>query len=186
MFCVVVHGPGIQRTPIHLGQSARGAYNVKVRLDRALAYEKMLDLFGDTLVTHLQTTESDHCAVLIRLQQSGIFQGRRRERPFRYENMWRRHETYESTVVSAWSVGCTSLRSVQASLGGMQAALQAWEREQFGSVRKELSRLRHHLEEIRYVPLSAVGSFQGGAWHHEPNLRAAGQRRNNGTATFSG
>jgi hypothetical protein len=75
--------------------------------------------------------------------------GRRRERPFRYENMWNRHETYESTVAAAWIPGCSSLEALHANLQGMQVTLSDWEREQFGSVRHELSSLCRRLEEVR-------------------------------------
>jgi hypothetical protein len=75
--------------------------------------------------------------------------GRRRERPFRYENMWNRHETYESTVAAAWIPGCSSLEALHANLQGMQVTLSNWEREQFGSVRHELISLRRRLEEVR-------------------------------------
>jgi hypothetical protein len=47
-----------------------GRHNVKVRLDRALADGSLLNLFGDSSVQHVQTTEFDHCAVLIHLRRS--------------------------------------------------------------------------------------------------------------------
>jgi len=43
----------------------QGRHNIKVRLDRGLATQDFLDLFRDVRVTHIQTTESDHCALLI-------------------------------------------------------------------------------------------------------------------------
>jgi hypothetical protein len=65
-------------------------------------------------VVHVQAAESDHCALLIRLQRTGWMHGhgRRRERPFRYKNMWNCHETYESTVAAAWVPGCSSLEAI--------------------------------------------------------------------------
>jgi hypothetical protein len=53
-----------------------GLRNVKVRLDRALMDGKMLDQFGDSIVTHVQMVESDHCALHIKLQMNGVMQGR--------------------------------------------------------------------------------------------------------------
>jgi hypothetical protein len=71
--------------------------NIEVCLDRAHADAKWVDMFGDSLVLHLQMTESDHCALLIRLRSTRtIHFGMPRERPFRYENMWRRHHTWRS------------------------------------------------------------------------------------------
>lgn len=78
---------GYYGTPYTWDNRRGKGQNIKVRLDRALADVKMLDLFGDSTVTHMQTTESDHCAILVELRNSGLLQGRQRERPFRYENM---------------------------------------------------------------------------------------------------
>jgi hypothetical protein len=47
--------------------------NVKTRL--ALADEKMLDLYGDSNVIHLQTAKSDHYAILIQLRTLFIING---------------------------------------------------------------------------------------------------------------
>jgi hypothetical protein len=109
---------------------------------------KMLDRFGDSTVTHVQTVESDHCALHIKLQMNGAMQGRL-QHPFRYENTWRRHETYNETVSTAWIPGCSSLLAVQNNLNSMQVVLKTWEREQFGSVRGELRQLRQQLEVVR-------------------------------------
>jgi hypothetical protein len=129
---------GYNGLPYTWDNRREGPANVKVRLDRALMDGKMLDLFGDSSVTHVQSTESDHCALLIKLQRNGELQGRRSQRPFRYENMWRRHEMYNETVNLAWVSGCSSLLVVQENLNGMQYALKSWEKEQFGSARAEL------------------------------------------------
>jgi hypothetical protein len=94
--------------------------NIKVRLDRCLADDCMLDIYGDSTVAHLQTTESDHCALLITLRRSGVVGTQRRSKPFRYENMWQRREVYEETMASAWMGGCSSLNDVHFSLGVMQ------------------------------------------------------------------
>jgi exonuclease III len=38
--------------------------NIKVRLDRGLANSGFLNMFKDTKVWHIQTTESDHCCLV--------------------------------------------------------------------------------------------------------------------------
>ena len=58
---------GFSGLPYTWDNRREGRHNVKVRLDRALGDDALLDQFGDTAVTHIQTTESDHCTVLIRL-----------------------------------------------------------------------------------------------------------------------
>jgi hypothetical protein len=144
---------GYNGLPYTWDNRREGRHNVKVCLDRAIVDDALLDMFGDSVVTHIQTTESDHCALLIRLQRTGWLQGQRRERPFRYENMWRRHENYETTVSTAWTTGCSSLEAIHSNLRGLQHTLSSWEWEQFGSVRKELGRLRSELERIRSCSL---------------------------------
>ena len=51
--------------------------------------------------------------------------------------------------------GSTSLEAVHANLKFMQGSLKTWERDHFGSVRNELSRLRRKLEETRAHTLYA-------------------------------
>jgi exonuclease III len=82
-----------------------GRSNIKVRLDRCLADEGMLDLFANSSVLHVQTTESDHCALLIKLCRFDVLGNRGHGKRFRYENTWQRHESYEHTVAAAWAGG---------------------------------------------------------------------------------
>jgi hypothetical protein len=44
-------------------------HNIKVRLDRAFANGSFLDLFQTIKVWHVQTTESDHCCLVVELFQ---------------------------------------------------------------------------------------------------------------------
>jgi hypothetical protein len=82
---------GFSGLPYTWDNKRGGASNIKVQLDRYLANEGMLDLYGDSLVSHIQTTESDHCALVIKLWRTGDRGNHTRGSPFRYENMWQRH-----------------------------------------------------------------------------------------------
>jgi hypothetical protein len=79
-------------------------------------------------------TESDHCALLV--TRNMFVTDRSKSKPFSYENMW-------------WISGGRHLISVQQSLTFMQGTMTAWEQDQFGSVWKELKKLRRRLEYIR-------------------------------------
>jgi hypothetical protein len=141
---------GFSDQPYTWDNRREGMANIKVRLDRALVNMAWLDLFHDTVVLHLQMAQSDHCGLLIHTcaEEATLRRGSRR-RPFKYENMWRRHESYFSTVSTAWSTGCTNLSDVVSNLGNVQHRLSMWDQEEFGSVRKELHHLNTCLEEER-------------------------------------
>ncbi|KAM0833451.1 hypothetical protein ACQ4PT_064250 [Festuca glaucescens] len=126
-----------------------GGDNVKARLDRVFGDDRFLRRFGATNVKHVQTSESDHCALLVEVA------GRPRQRPnkvlkpFRYENMWHRDPSYVEQVNSAWAMCGPGLRGVQTSLRNMQSSLQIWDKEVFGSVRNNLKKLQFQLEAVR-------------------------------------
>lgn len=122
----------------------QGDANIKVRLDRGLATADFLDLFHSVKVWHVQTTESDHCCLVLECSQGG--RGRRRRKGFRYENMWRRDPSYNTMVVTAWN--CSGSPTSE-NLGNVSSSLSTWAQTTFGSVRKELQRLRTELENVR-------------------------------------
>lgn len=97
-----------------------GIRNVKVRLDRALANAAFAARFKEMKVTHLQTTESDHCGLLIEFRRDRRGSARRR-RPFKYENMWRRDPSYANLVRETWGDGDTvqNMHQLQEALGYM-------------------------------------------------------------------
>lgn len=143
-----------------------GSHNIKVRLDRGLATRAFLDMFHEVRVTHIQTTESDHCALLIECTK--VRQRRGRRRNFRYENMWRRDPTCMDTVEKAWTPTDrpATLLQVRQQLGRVQGSLQIWEDTVFGSVRKEMTQRRKELERVR------AGSIGMGPSSQERRLMA--------------
>lgn len=128
----------------------QGGHNIKVRLDRAFANASFEDLFKKIRVVHEQTTESDHCCLVIECSRSNQGKGRRRRR-FRYENMWRRDPSYLWLVKESWGDAnhIQSMQQLQTKLGNMRASFQDWEASVFGSIRKELGSLRRDLEDER-------------------------------------
>ena len=55
------------------------AHNIKVRLDRGLANDDFLDLFREVKVWHVQTTISDHCALVVECLEHSLNRRRRSE-----------------------------------------------------------------------------------------------------------
>ena len=48
----------------------QGNNNIKVRLDRGLGDDRFMEAFDNIAIQHAQTTESDHCALVILIKRS--------------------------------------------------------------------------------------------------------------------
>lgn len=131
----------------------QGDRNIKVRLDRALADDKFMELYDNTMVSHVQTTESDHCAILVQIKKSDWMDDNGGHRPFRFENAWTRHSQYTEVVERSWIPVGSDLAAVADSLNIVRSKLKTWSREEFGSVNKQLKEMRQRLENIRFNSL---------------------------------
>ena len=80
---------------------------------------------------------------------------RRKSRSFCYEQMWQRRDDYVDFVNREWdpSIGEGDLLSLAASLEGLKSSLRTWDKDVFGSVRKELTTLREQIEQERNATL---------------------------------
>jgi hypothetical protein len=77
------------------------AWNVKARLDQAFGDNMFLDVMGGSEVFHVPLAETDHCGILVEVREKrppGRRRGRRKPKPFRYENMWKNHGEYMEFV----------------------------------------------------------------------------------------
>ena len=63
---------GYSGYPFTWDNRQQGRDNIKVRLDRAMVDETFMELFDNTGVQHIQTTESDHCALSIVIKKLTI------------------------------------------------------------------------------------------------------------------
>jgi hypothetical protein len=131
-------------------------HNIKVRLDRGFANAEFFNLFQSIRVWHIQTTESDHCCLLLDCRRGGSARSRRK-RAFRYENMWRRDPSYKDMVEQAWggSRDPGDMGQLAAHLDSMAGSMKDWEQSSFGSVRHDLTTLRKELEDERRASIHA-------------------------------
>jgi hypothetical protein len=77
-----------------------------------------MDVMGESEVFHIPLAESDHCGLLVQVRAKEPFghrRGRRKQKPFRYENMWRSHGKYMDFVNRSWDPGAGPLELVAAS-----------------------------------------------------------------------
>lgn len=142
-----LHDIGFMGLPWTYDNKQSGHRNVKVRLDRAVVSSDWSALFPEARVEHLVSPCSDHCSLLITMTKDEI--NTRVVKRGRYEAMWERESSIDQVVSEAWS------REVKQSLGDISLKLQEvmvslknWSHEKFGSVRKELEKLRCHLVEL--------------------------------------
>lgn len=115
-------------------------------------YSQFLDLFPETHVKHLMTEESDHQAILVRALETAPRTDGRGPRPFQYEEAWTRHEQYEAMVNEAWQEAGSGEHTVEAIwdwLGKMTGSMQWWAREVFGSIRRQITKLKTQLADAR-------------------------------------
>ena len=129
-----------------------GIENIKVRLDRATCTDTFLELFPETYVEHLVTEESDQQAILVRALETAPRARDRGPRPFQFEEAWTRHAQYDTMIAKAWSDTSTdenTVAGVWAKLSKMTGSMQHWAREVFGSIRRQISKLKTQLADAR-------------------------------------
>jgi hypothetical protein len=133
-----------------------GDSNVKARLDRALGNTELLADFSVARVQHVSMVESDHCAVLVRMQRKNKNRSQPGRRCFRYENVWQSHADYDTTVQRLWQENNVEggLEGISNTLRNMQKGLDGWGAQTFGNFKQKLSQLRKQLDRLR---LSSMG-----------------------------
>lgn len=124
----------------------RGTY---IRLDRGLSSADWLQLFPGAELEVLPTPTSDHNPLLIKLFPKREF--RRKQRPFRFEEMWLLDEQCNGVVEKAWNsvVSNGSFDILLAKIAACAAALTEWNRNHFGIVQKRVRDCEKKFKAIR-------------------------------------
>jgi hypothetical protein len=115
-----------------------GQDNVQARLDRATCDASFSEMFPAMVVEHITTEESDHLALLIRVQSAFPSHSSPNPRGFRYEEMWTRHDDYSAMVENAWE----QENQGGAELGGCGTELKEFQVACKGGVGPFLARFR--------------------------------------------
>jgi hypothetical protein len=68
--------------------------------------------------------------------------------------MWEIHESWTDTISSSWTTGgpTVGMEDLRAKLEHVSADLGSWDKNTFGSVRKEIWKLKLELERLRNDP----------------------------------
>jgi hypothetical protein len=141
-----LHDLGFSGLPWTYNNNQPGNRNVRVRLDRGVAYSEWSLLFPDAGTKHLGCVCSDHKMLLLSLaEEENQIRG---HKPFHYEIMWEREPSLSAEIEKSWlrrNPG-SDLGSVADNLKSMTAALKCWSIERFGHVTRKINELRKELE----------------------------------------
>jgi hypothetical protein len=120
--------------------------NVQVRLDRVVAAPSWSNWFPHVRLHHLISVSSDHCLILLDLEQ----EVEPRHNSLRYEIMWEREESLAQEIKASWERGgpVHQLGNVAGKLCEVMKTLQRWSFDKFGAVTKELEELKKKMEEL--------------------------------------
>jgi hypothetical protein len=143
-FCDL-HDLGYKGTPWTFDNKKEDNKNVKVRLDRAVASPSWTSHFLDANVTHLVSSRSDHCPILIDLEKS--CDRRNARKPWRYEIMWERDVSLFDEIEASWNNNppARNMRDINTKLTCMRGSLNGWKNRSFGSVGREITNLKREL-----------------------------------------
>jgi len=139
---------GFSGLPFTYDNRRAGARNVRVRLDRSLADDAWRDIYSAASVVHLVSPCSDHCPVLLSLTRE--VRNQPAKRALQYEIFWERDPALKEIIDREWrGLGhMPDLGAINTGLGSLMKKLHAWGRGKFGSVSRELARLRDKLETL--------------------------------------
>ena len=146
-FCDL-HDLGFSGAPWTYDNKQRAINNVSVRLDCAVANHAWSNIYPNCTVSHLSSSRSDHCPILLKLEQDTA---KRIHCPIRrYEACWEREESVAKEVKIAWEGHSrpSDLGEVASNLSGVMNCLHKWSRKTVGAVPNRIEKLGRKLNKI--------------------------------------
>jgi hypothetical protein len=129
-----------------------------VKLDRVLCTADWEDIFPDCVLQSLASEISDHCPLLLGLQD-----GVRGKRRFHFESFWSQLPEFFDTVKNSWDepVGIMGpLERISFKLKRLTRALQSWSAKRVGHIRSQLALAREVLHRLEVAQDSRQLSLQ--------------------------
>jgi hypothetical protein len=146
-FCNL-HDLGFKGTPWTYDNKQAGRKNVRVRLDRAVGCPAWSDLYPNAIVQHVSSSRSDHCPILIELEERQQYN---KNRVPRYEAMWEREPSLTECVDEAWKhyKPAANLEDIQQKLAHTMSSMDSWSSTNSGSVNRDIKNLKKKLERLK-------------------------------------
>ncbi|XP_020266987.1 uncharacterized protein LOC109842532 [Asparagus officinalis] len=117
-------------------------------LDRALVNDSWIHNFNSSQVEFLLPSFSDHSPALVSILEDRI-QGKR---PFKYFNMWAKHDKFLTAVSSIWQSyipGC-KMYSVHTKFKNLKGVLKDMNKRHFHNISEQVLRANQNLEEAQH------------------------------------
>ncbi|RYR45945.1 hypothetical protein Ahy_A07g031714 [Arachis hypogaea] len=127
------------------GGQREGMDRVFKRLDRGLANAEWRREFMNARVEVLPRVNSDHHPLLAILNPSIP---ENKDKPFRFEIMWKTHPNFNEFVTGAWQ----KERPLPAALEELATKLKGWNSEIFGNIFKRKRKIMSRLNGIQRAP----------------------------------
>ena len=129
-------------------------YQIRERLDRALVNSDWATKFPLAKLLHKSSSTSNHSPLI--LQMVAKKKRAKSKRSFRFESMWLKDSKYGEIVPEAWNKGLVDVSShpLVSCLNSCRTRLQAWNRDEFGHVGKEIAQLQKLLKYLEMQPTS--------------------------------
>jgi hypothetical protein len=141
---------------------------VRVRLDRAVASPDWSQCFPNAHVQHVMS--ANHNPIMLELELTML------EKQKSPSGTWEREPSLQDEIKKMWqgNVHGNSLKDIQQDLEQMRSSLKKWSTENFGSVTKELRRIRERIEtlsnldrQVHEVELQTLRTRMDETLHHE-------------------
>ncbi|XP_020245233.1 uncharacterized protein LOC109823370 [Asparagus officinalis] len=117
------------------------------RLDKTLVNDSWLHMFCSSQVEYLLPGFSDHSPALISIFEDNV-QGKR---PFKFFNIWTKHDTFLPTVSKIWQTEVAGFKmySVCTKMKLLRSALKELNKRHFSNISEQVLRAKHSLEEVQ-------------------------------------
>ncbi|XP_075659168.1 uncharacterized protein LOC142629059 [Castanea sativa] len=115
---------------------------IQERLDRGFANSEWRRMYLEAAIHHLVRTHSDHCPVLLKMDNNGLSN---LSRSFRFQPMWMSHPLFSDFVADS----CMDDGPLNLNVEKFTADVKIWNKEVFGDIFQRKKRLEARLRGIQ-------------------------------------